>query len=179
MQRVSIDAIQKFVARYAVLGSFRGTAGGTTAAARGYLGSMELAPFATGKRDIFLQALDSGTEALREAVRARAQNSSSEWGYARKGLNIFLRDCLYNFYLRDAYGLGVAENLPEVPLDSIVAKRLERQEDAGAALPGWTTIKALDPATSARYQSAARSYGDARNQARVHLDADWWGGRTW
>ena len=177
MQRVSLDAIQRFVARYAVLGSFRGAAGGTTAAARGYLGGMELTPFATGEPDIFLHVLDSGTDALREAMQADAQSSRGEWGYARKGLNIFLRDCLYNYYLRDAYGLGIAESLLEVPLDSIVAMRL-RREGAGAALPVWTTIKALDPETSARYQSVAQSCGAARNQARVHLDADWWGGRS-
>lgn len=41
-------------------------------------------------------------------------------------MNIFLRDCFYNAYLRDAYGLAVAEPWFEVPLDSVVAEGLKK-----------------------------------------------------
>lgn len=98
------------------------------------------------------------------------------WGRARKGLNIFLRGCLYTCYLRDEYGLDSAEKFFEMPLDSITGQRL--YDEADAVLPAWKTVRDLDPATSAAYQDAAARLAAKKSISRVHLDAIWWGRRS-
>ena len=52
---------------------------------------------------------------------------SRRWGRARKGLNIFLRDCLYTVHIRKAYRLDQAEQFFELPLDSIIGARLAKE----------------------------------------------------
>ena len=44
------------------------------------------------------------------------------WGLARKALNIFLRECLYTSYLRDASRLDRSEHYLELPLDSLTGR---------------------------------------------------------
>ncbi len=90
MQQIPLEDIQRFVARYAVLGAFRGCPQGTSGVARRYMGGLLLRPFATVEELAFQEALNRATAELREAMPGR------EWGFARKGLNIFLRDCFYN-----------------------------------------------------------------------------------
>jgi hypothetical protein len=113
--------------------------------------------------------LNRHTELLRHACPATGRS----WGLARKLLNIYLRNALYTSYLRDAYRLHLAEQWYEIPLDSIVAKRL-RAEVRG--LPRWPGVKHLRPAVSVLYQEAARSAAAKLGVAPVHLDAVWWGG---
>lgn len=97
------------------------------------------------------------------------------WGLARKGLNIFLRGCLYTSYLRDHYALGLAEDFFELPLDRITGTRLYRVSPKGIQL--WKTVRGLDASESAAYQRAAKRVADKKGIARVHLDAVWWGER--
>jgi hypothetical protein len=97
------------------------------------------------------------------------------WGRARKGLNIFLRGCLYTSYLRDEYRLGLAEKLFEVPLDSITGVRLFEASDE--TLTAWTTVRGLSSETNREYQAAASALAASKRIARVHLDAVWWGRR--
>ena len=99
---------------------------------------------------------------------------SRRWGRARKGLNIFLRDCLYTVHIRKAYRLDQAEQFFELPLDSIIGARLAKE--SGGALPRWT-VRALTPKASARYQAEALRVAKEEGFARVHLDAKWWGER--
>lgn len=174
MDRNFMRHIRTYVARYSVSASaVRGQrVPGLAAAARKYLAVVRLRSFAVGSRSRFLRNLDAHTERLRTAMPPGART----WGVARKLLNIFLRNALYTGYLRERYHLDVAEEWYEVPLDSIVAKRL-RHESNGAALPRWLGVKHVTPSTSAVYQAVARRAARRLGVAPVHLDAVWWGGR--
>jgi len=96
------------------------------------------------------------------------------WGLARKCVNIFLRDSLYNWHLCRHYKLRRAERWMEIPIDSLVAKRL--REDFGAAVPKWKSIASLCAEDNAAFQAAAISAAKAEQlRARIHLDAFVWG----
>jgi hypothetical protein len=99
------------------------------------------------------------------------------WGLARKLLNIFLRDALYTTYLADAFKLQEAESLLEIPLDSITAGHL-RKEDGGRMLPRWPGVKHLTPEISKSYQAFAAQFAATKALAPVHLDTHWWGHRN-
>jgi hypothetical protein len=171
MHRGFIPHIQVYVARYSVSASAaRGQRSpGLVRVAREHLAAVPLRVFAASSHARFRGALDRETERLRRALSRGAHS----WGVARKLLNIFLRNALYTSYLRDWYHLDVAEDWYEIPLDSIVAKRL-RGDMRG--LPRWPGVKHLTPAISALYQEAAREAAAGRGVAPVHLDAVWWGG---
>ena len=119
--------------------------------------------FVTPDETGFLTYLDTTTTRLQEALPAGTRH----WGAARKALNIFLRDLLYNSYLAPLYGLVPLRLWLEVPLDKDVAKGLG---EAGVSLPRWLGIKHLSPAMSALYQSAASAVAAERGLARVDLD---------
>ncbi len=165
-----LRAIQSRAARAAVSASAsrgRGNAG-VVAAARAYLGGVDLARFGASS-NAFGGVLNQETRRLCHALPPKARH----WGVARKLLNIFLRDCLYTTYLRDAYRLGRAEKALEVPLDSISVKHL-KQELGRGKLPRWCGVKHLTPRLSATFQNAASNLAAQRGFARVHLDAEWW-----
>ena len=104
---------------------------GVVDAGRPFLGALDLRRFATSNEKQFGVELDRATDGLMRAF----PRSARHWGLARKGLNIFLRECLYTVYLREAYNLGVAESLFEVPLDSLTGKALH--EASPKTLPRW------------------------------------------
>jgi hypothetical protein len=131
---------------------------------------MPLRSFGVSSQKRFDRNLDTHTELLRRSLPRRG----ASWGVARKLLNIFLRNALYTGYLATDHKLYLAEDWFEIPLDSIVAKRL-RQESA-AELPRWLGVKHLTPEVSAIYQRAARTLAERQHVAAVHLDAVWWGG---
>lgn len=141
---------------------------GTVAAARGYLRSLDLAPFGCSRAVDFARALDVETERLRRSLPANARH----WGIARKVLNIFLRDCLYTSYL-NRYNLTQAEELFELPLDSVTAQAL-KTEAGRASLPVWPGVKGVTPELNTMFQEVALRIGAQRGVARVHLDALWW-----
>ena len=116
--------------------------------------------------------LDEETDAMVRGCPERARS----WGAARKVLNIFLRDCLYNVYLRDAFGLGAIGYFLEVPLDSHVAAGLI-QSDHGGDLPPWPGVKHVDRAMNAQYQKVAMLEAEDRDTHRVHLDLCFWQGQ--
>jgi hypothetical protein len=145
----------------------RGQPSGTAAKARQALLAVKLGPFGTRDHAAFCRALD------RETSRVRRALPQPSWGLARKILNIFLRGCLYNVYVRDHYHLDRAEAWYEVPLDQLVATNLERLCREGE-VPTWYTVKALEAQASAEYQRAAERLASARRIARVHLDAFLW-----
>ncbi len=166
-----LQIIQSRVARIAVGPSaVRGKGHvGVSKAARSHLKAVDLTRFGTKREDEFKAALDEKTEALRCALPQGAQ----KWGLARKVLNIFLRDCAYNIYLTEAYALLLAEEFYEIPLDSITARELQRAAGHGR-LPHWPGVKHVDPALSAKFQSAALTESIKHGIARLHLDALWW-----
>jgi hypothetical protein len=168
-----LKALQVRAARIAIgSSSMRGRGSkGVVKAGRAFLDDLPLADFGTSDPVRFRVALDRATMGLRRAF----PKSSRYWGLARKGLNIFLRDCLYTVYLRKAYSLGSAEPYFEVPLDSLSGQELHKA--AAARLPRWRTVRGLTRELSDEYQDVAAHLADLRGIARVHLDVFWWGSR--
>jgi hypothetical protein len=166
-----LKMVQHRAARVAITASAtRGQGGGVVACARPFLVGLKLGPFGTTDHRRFAHQLDAATDRLRACLPKRA----ASWGLARKLLNIFLRDCLYTGYLARAHGLGAAERLLEIPLDSITAKEIRKESPA---LPRWLGVRHLEPDRSAAYQEAALVIARRHGVARVHLDAYWWGVR--
>jgi hypothetical protein len=143
---------------------------GTIDAARAFLSVVPLRSFAVAEDGPFRNQLEQTTEELRAALPRGAQT----WGTARKALNVFLRDAMYCVYLDEAFQLRQAEQLLELPLDSITSRYLRK-----AALPGelplWPGVRALRQDISDRFQAVASRVASQRGLARVHLDAFWWG----
>ena len=166
-----LEALQIRCARVAVGPStVRGQGGpGLVKAAREHLCSLPLSQFGTSRPTLMRARLDRATIDLMEALPRRGRS----WGVARKVLNIFLRDAVYTVYLRDAFRLERGERLLELPLDSITARRFQR-DVGGRQLPRWRGVKRLAPDMSDEYQAAAHAIAVARGIARVHLDAYWW-----
>jgi hypothetical protein len=106
-------------------------------------------------------------------LRRRLSTGARRWGVARKCLNLFFRDALYNYYLRDAYHLAKFEPYLEIPLDSNVGRCLRKRDPS---LPAWRTVKGLTPKLSARFQKAAAQIAKRENTYPVHLDVLYWRG---
>lgn len=120
-------------------------------------------------------------------LRSLFPKNGKSWGAARKGLNLFFREVIYNSYLSDYLeipcdfndNLQIIRNL-EVPLDKHVAIELiniynEIPEIIISKIPPkWVSIKALRKPQSQVFQNIARNYADRQNTARVHLDLEFW-----
>ena len=141
---------------------------GVVGALRVALDEVPLARLAKSRQASFARSLDASTQTVMAALPRPARS----WGLARKCLNIFLRDCFYNAYLRDAYGLAVAERWFEVPLDRVVAEGLKEQ--LTDVLPRWPGVKRVTPDLSARYQDGAMNLSQEWGITRVHLDTYLW-----
>src|SRR6266567_2289793 len=133
-----LAAIQSRTARVSIGASAARGRGnnGTVKASRAFLCRLKLMPFGVKNRSAFAAQLDRTTGRLVSALPRKARR----WGLARKFLNIFLRDCLYTTYLRDAYHLHRAQRFLEVPLDSITAKELRKAAGRGQ-LPRWLGVR--------------------------------------
>ena len=165
-------ALRARIARVAVGPStVRHCPAGTAEAARRFLRHVDLSRFAAGDGEQFRTELDLVTSDLQAVLPGDAR----QWGLARKILNMFLRDCVYNAHLRAAYALGRGERHCEVPLDSTVVRRLAASE-SGRALPAWPGISGLGPDVSDEYQAVAARVAALLRVRRVHLDAFWWSG---
>src|SRR4051794_30529212 len=99
-----IQAVQRRVAEVAIGAStVRGQgAKGVAAAARQVLAGVPLRAFAAADPAAFRSVLDDATIRLMRALPEAARS----WGLARKCLNVFLRDALYNVYLAAEFGLA-------------------------------------------------------------------------
>jgi hypothetical protein len=95
------------------------------------------------------------------------------WGAARKALNLFFRNCLYNKYLCESYKINNIESFLEIPLDSAVAyglkKRAKKRE-----LPKWPGLKSLTKEQSNIYQNFAKKIAAKKKLNRIHLDMYLW-----
>jgi hypothetical protein len=166
-----LAAIQARTARVSIGASTARGRGnkGVVKAARSFFYRLKLASFAVSNRPAFAAQLNRATVRLVSALPRKAQR----WGLARKFLNIFLRDCFYTTYLARAYHLERAEQLFELPLDSITAKQLLKVAGRGQ-LPRWPGVKKLTKDISDDYQAAALGQARKEKIARVHLDAKYW-----
>jgi hypothetical protein len=136
---------------------------------RRFLRSIRLQSFGVSDGAAFRRVLDRTTHRLARKL----PKHSRQWGLARKVLNIFLRDCLYNFYLRRAHSLHLAERFLELPLDSITARQV-RQDTRRKKPAAWPGVRRLPKTLSDEYQNAAQEIARKMGMARVHLDALWW-----
>ena len=142
---------------------------GLVSAAHAHLSGVDLRQFSLTRPSAFQKRLDAQTDALLHDFPRGAKS----WGAARKCVNLFLRDCLYNTYLSERYGLARAEALLELPLDSLVAGELRRL-DSGGSLPRWPGLKHLESRDSVEFQAFARGIAEQQEVARVHLDGFLW-----
>ncbi len=143
-------------------------ASGVLKAVREHFATLPLDKFIVTTEERFLSVLNDETDKLRRLLPSSAQN----WGTARKAINLFLRDALYNLYLSKHYGLESIEAFLEIPLDGDVAGALHSLEDDD--LPKWKSIKSLSESDSSQYQAKARRYAQELEVNRVHLDLIWW-----
>jgi hypothetical protein len=101
------------------------------------------------------------------------------WGAARKALNLYFRELVYNKFICDYYRVPKAKkkyhdfilNL-EVPLDKDVAMGIKKNS-LDSTLK-WIGIRNLDKETSSLFQEAAEIIAKQQGIARVHLDLNYW-----
>jgi hypothetical protein len=166
-----LQKIQKRVAECSIgPTTLWGQGKGVTAEARKYLTTMLLDSFSVTEEKVFLEQLEDHTNKLKDSFPKCAENN---WGAARKSLNIFLRDALYNRYLCDHFKLMPIEAWLEVPLDKGVGNGLYK-DDPKKSLDKWKSIKGLKPEISQKFQEVAQSVADELSIARVHLDLKYW-----
>ena len=165
-----IPTVQRKVAVTAVGPStLRGQGRGVLAASQEFLATVSLARVPQSSESRFMGWLDRQTEALLDALPIDGR----PWGTARKGINLFLRDVLYNKYLSRRYAFGKIERWLEIPLDSAVARGLKAEAGQGV-LPRWPGLKHLDENLSAEFQNFASFHARTLGIERVHLDMYLW-----
>ena len=141
---------------------------GTVERARKYLRQIDLSSYSASRRDSFESQLDDDTEGLRRSLFSKHRY----WGSARKVLNIFMRNAVYDHHLRRHYGLRKIEPWLEVPLDSYVGIGLSNeQENQDLAEPlSWSSVSGLRAEDSDRFQDLAAVVAKRMRVSRVHLD---------
>ncbi len=149
--------------------ALRGQGPGVLRATQNILNQIDLLKIPKGSENQFTKWLDNQTEMILGALPVR----NKPWGTARKALNLFLRDVLYNRYLCDIYRMQEIECWLEVPLDSAVAKGLKKKAGRGK-LPPWPGLKKLNKDVSNEFQAYASNLADKSEMKRVHLDIYLW-----
>lgn len=163
-----VATMQKKVATSAMgPSSLRNQGEGILKKAQVYCSKIDLNKYKGISKDEFLYLLDKDTSRL----LMKFENNS--WGAARKALNLFFRDSLYNRYLSEVYSLESIEPFLEIPLDSAVAKGLNKRAFK-KILPRWTGLKYLTKTSSDEYQSFAQQESEKMKMSRVHLDMYLW-----
>lgn len=146
-------------------------ASGLISAARRFLREMDLSEFSVATRDGFDQVLARNTKLL---MRRFPPEARTNWGAARKALNIFLRDVFYCYPLNVAHQLSNLEPWLEVPLDSNVYDGLAADLDGTQSLPEWPGVKHLTKKISDTLQASADVMASRLKIHRVHLDVRYW-----
>ena len=143
---------------------------GVIGRARSFLQQIELSELnAVSTHDQYLRFLESKTVELSESF---PEGAKGNWGAARKALNIFFRDCLYNTYLSAEYSIERLRSWLEIPLDGDVARNLYALHKP--SLPKWPNIRRLTPDISSIYQETAAEEAQKVGIARVDLDIYYW-----
>ena len=165
-----IPILQRKVAVTAVGPSaLRSQGKGVLGATHEFLAAMSITRIPKSSKWRFRKWLDRQTEFLLDELPIKGR----PWGSARKALNLFLRDALYNQYLNRKFKLRNIEPWLEVPLDSAVAHGL-KVEAGRAALPQWPGLKNLTSDVSDEFQNFASDLARKRKMERVHLDMYLW-----
>lgn len=138
---------------------------GTAKIIKEYFYSFDIRRIKAGSEKSFIRKLDGITDELLNTLPKESQH----WGMARKCINIFLRNCLYNRYISDFYKLLPMEKWLEIPLDSHVGKGLIKNLES-CNLPRWSTVIDLTRTNSDLYQKAANELASKKKVSRIHLD---------
>ena len=149
--------------------ALRGQGKGVLRATQNVLKTINLATIYRDSEVDFNSWLDEQTDLVLAALRLKKK----PWGAARKAVNLFLRDVLYNRYLCQEYGIHEIEPWLEIPLDSAVAKGLKRKAGHGK-LPSWPGLKNLSKDVSDNFQEFAKTWAIEAELSRVHLDIYLW-----
>lgn len=149
--------------------ALRGQGKGVLRASQDFLAQMSLARIPKSSAKRFQHWLDRQTELLLNSLPIK----NRPWGAARKAINLFLREALYNKYLSEQFKLQSIESWLEVPLDSAVAKGLRLNSKRGE-LPLWPGLKNLEANVSEVFQAFASKQANLKGFARVHLDMYLW-----
>jgi hypothetical protein len=175
MQKDFLRSVQDFIVNAFSIGIVRNMGPkGTLSRVRESLKKIDLAAISKKDPSQFVQVLDD----LTEKVRRDLPKGARHWGVARKCLNLFFRDVLYNFYLRKEFHLAKFEKYLEIPLDSYVGRELWQQAaDEGTRLPRWHTVKGLTREVSVEFQAVAGKVAKRKGTERVHLDVVYWRGQ--
>jgi hypothetical protein len=165
-----IPTVQRKVATSAIGPStLRGQGAGVLGASQQFLSKLSLARVPKSSEHRFRCWLDRQTDALLDKLPIDGR----PWGAARKAINLFLRDVLYNQYLTRRFAFGQIERWLEIPLDSAVARGLKAHAGPGA-LPHWPGLKHLDGTVSEEFQTFACAHAHTLGIERVHLDMYLW-----
>lgn len=158
--------------------TLRGQGGQILQVSRNYFYTISLNDFFKNlpHPDKFNRFLDKHTDALLQEFR---KNGCNSFGAARKGLNLYFRDVVYNKFISDYYNLpkdlndlnDTIKHL-EVPLDSFVGNGI--YNNAESLVPKWKTIIGLTKAQSDIFQNAALTIAKRNKISRVHLDLLFW-----
>lgn len=105
-----------------------------------------------------------------------------KWGTARKGLNIYFRDILYNSYFYEELSLHFKYGAQlEIPLDSKTMKKILEHFDQielsdEFKRPRLSAIVNLDKTNTKLFQNAATEIAKRkyRGYSRVDLDMEFW-----
>lgn len=163
-----LKTMQEFVATSAIgVSALRNQGRGSHQAVRDFLAAMLLTPLKGMGQVEYRNWIDEATEGL----LAKWPGTGRPWGAARKSVNLFMRDALYNQYLSQEHDIGHVEKWMEIALDSKVAKGLHRRFPA---LPAWPGLKHLGQHVSDQYQGCAQQLADDLDRSRVHLDIWLW-----
>jgi len=149
--------------------ALRGQGKGVLKASQGFLASLSLSRIPKSGPTQFRDWLDRQTESLLDQLPINGR----PWGAARKALNLFFRDTLYNKYLSSKFEIGKIESWLEVPLDSAVARGLKAEAGRGG-LPQWPGLKNLKSDVSDTFQGFASTHAHSLGIERVHLDMYLW-----
>ncbi len=149
--------------------ALRGQGKGVLKVSQGFLASLSLECIPSSCEGEFRSWLDRQTKILLDKLPITGR----PWGAARKALNLFLRDILYNKYLSSEFEIEMIEPWLEVPLDSAVARGLKSEAGRGR-LPQWPGLKNLNSDASYTYQNFAATYANSLDVERVHLDMYLW-----
>jgi len=175
--RKFLVAVQKFTAIQAVSAStVRGQRKGTLKKIHAYLGRLRLDRLAGMNGADYARWLDAKTGDLQKKLRGR----NKRWGLARKAMNLFMRQCLYNTYLSRKFRLRGVQQHMEIPLDSKVARGLKEHAGRGK-LPPWPGLIGLkskknrEDEVYRKFQVHAKEYASReRLPGRVFLDNYLW-----
>jgi len=165
-----ISTVRQMVSVTAVGPSaLRGQGKGVLKASQRFLASLSLVRIPKSNPTQFRNWLDRQADSLLDKLPVNGR----PWGAARKALNLFLRDTLYNRYLCRRFEIGRIEPWLEVPLDAAVARGL-RTEAGRGTLPQWPGLKYLKPDASDAFQEFASIHAGSLSIERVHLDMYLW-----